>query len=439
MDRHQPHRVERLALDRRLRLARLARARPRAPGDQLQERVQVRAVGALVLAGQAHQLAHVRQPALTPGHRQDGQVVAGQLDDPVDQRLDRCPPRRPPLHREPLGKPSQPLPRRQVEPVERAVGLAEHSPWIDPSRARHRGQDHQRVGRHPDQRRGQHRVERLLGAGVGQRLEVADHVDHLRVGPVAAPADHVGGNPPLLERALVDPQVGGGAREQHDVAGGGGPAGKQPLQPAGERARLGHAPRRPEPLHRPVGPLVGHQQFDERLVGGRCVRHRRSPRPERPELLAQRALEHAVDHLQDLRTGAEVGVQRGARAHRGQRGAPLLEQLNLGVPEAVDRLLGVADHEQVVLRERLDQVELHAVGVLELVDHDPGKPRPVALAQLGVRAQELPGLELEVLEVEPRDVALGARVALGEQVQQAIEEIADPDRRGDARRPRGTR
>jgi hypothetical protein len=39
--------------------------------------------------------------------------------------------------------------------------------------------------------------------------------------------------------------------------------------------------------------------------------------------------------------------------------------------EPVDRLLGIADGEQVVAGDRLDQLELHPVGVLQLVDHDP--------------------------------------------------------------------
>ena len=32
-----------------------------------------------------------------------------------------------------------------------------------------------------------------------------------------------------------------------------------------------------------------------------------------------------------------------------------LEQLDVGVAEAVDRLLGIADHEQVASRDQIDQ------------------------------------------------------------------------------------
>jgi len=125
--------------------------------------------------------------------------------------------------------------------------------------------------------------------------------------------------------------------------------------------------------------------------------------------------EHTVDHVQDLGARAEVRVERGPRPDFGQLRAPALEQVDVRVPEAVDRLLGVADREQVRGREQLDQLELDLVGVLELVDHDPGEPRPVALAQLATGAQELAALELEILEVKARDLALGAREPLLEQ------------------------
>ena len=244
--------------------------------------------------------------------------------------------------------------------------------------ARGRGEHHQRVRGHADERRGQHREQRLLRARVGDRLEVADHVDHLRVGPVAAPADHVGRDPPVLERALVHPQVGGGAGQQHHVSRG-GPVGEQPPDARRERARLGHPPRSAEALHRPVGALVGDQQFDQGLALAR--RRVRPAGSERAELLAELGLEYPVDHLEDLRAGAEVRVERRALADRREPLAALLEQLDVGVAEAVDRLLGVADREQVPVRDQLDQLELHLVGVLELVDHDPFEPSPVALAE----------------------------------------------------------
>ena len=108
------------------------------------------------------------------------------------------------------------------------------------------------------------------------------------------------------------------------------------------------------------------------------------------------------------------------RAAAGQ----LLEQLDVGVAKAVDGLLGIADREQVLARDRVDQPELHTVGVLELVDHDAGKPAAVALAQVIVGGEQTRGEQLEVLEVHSRVRALGrgvvGRVAPQEHVEQAV-------------------
>ena len=70
------------------------------------------------------------------------------------------------------------------------------------------------------------------------------------------------------------------------------------------------------------------------------------------------------------------------------------------MPESVDRLLGVADREQVPARDRLDQLELDDVRVLELVDHHVGKPGAVALPQPRLPGEELPGQQLEILEID---------------------------------------
>ena len=64
-----------------------------------------------------------------------------------------------------------------------------------------------------------------------------------------------------------------------------------------------------------------------------------------------------------------------------------------------------------MLRIPLDQPQLKAVGVLELVDHEMGELLPVAVAELRGRAQQLDGLELEVLEVERRPLRLVLLIA----------------------------
>ena len=56
---------------------------------------------------------------------------------------------------------------------------------------------------------------------------------------------------------------------------------------------------------------------------------------------------------------------------------------DLGAPEAVDRLVGVADDDQVaaVAGDGPEQGDLARVGVLVLVDEDMGEARPAAAAR----------------------------------------------------------
>ena len=92
------------------------------------------------------------------------------------------------------------------------------------------------------------------------------------------------------------------------------------------------------------------------------------------------------------------------------------------MPEAVDRLLRVPDREQAPLGQQLDQLELHGIGVLELVDHDVRKARAIALAQLRLRAQQLERHQLEVLEVEPRALPLAALITRVVIAQEPVEQ-----------------
>ncbi len=105
------------------------------------------------------------------------------------------------------------------------------------------------------------------------------------------------------------------------------------------------------------------------------------------------------------------------------------EDLDVRVAEAVDRLALVADAEEVVAREQLQQLVLERVGVLELVHEHVREALAVARAQRPVGAQQVAREQLEVLEVEPRAAALGGLVALAEQRQQVaqqrvVEELA---------------
>ena len=123
-----------------------------------------------------------------------------------------------------------------------------------------------------------------------------------------------------------------------------------------------------------------------------------------------------VDHVEHLGPRAVV---LGQREHAADLLAPLAEDLDVRVPEAVDRLELVADEEDlgVLVREQVDELALEPVRVLELVDHDRAEAPALALADLGVVAQQLPGEQLQVLEVERRLAVLGLAVGavVGEQ------------------------
>ena len=130
-----------------------------------------------------------------------------------------------------------------------------------------------------------------------------------------------------------------------------------------------------------------------------------------------------VDDLEHLWPRAVV-LRQGE--HAAGLLAPLAEDLDVGVAEAVDRLELVADEEQLLAGEQVDQFALEAVRVLELVDHDRAQPPALAVADLGVPDEEVARVQLEVLEVERRVVVLGRPVGLREGLQQTLEEVAVP-------------
>ena len=104
--------------------------------------------------------------------------------------------------------------------------------------------------------------------------------------------------------------------------------------------------------------------------------------------------------------------------------AALLEDLDVGVQEAVDRLELVADEEQLVAGDEVDQLALQPVRVLELVDADLAEAELLARADLLVVAQQVAGSELEVVVVERRLAVLRLLVAALEAQQQLLEQLA---------------
>lgn len=92
---------------------------------------------------------------------------------------------------------------------------------------------------------------------------------------------------------------------------------------------------------------------------------------------------------------ASGGIGRGSRLGRS-RGAHLAllatEYLDLGATEAVDRLLRIAYGAQRALpraRQVTNQIDLHLIGVLELIDHDHLKATIIGRSDGGIIAQRL--------------------------------------------------
>ena len=141
------------------------------------------------------------------------------------------------------------------------------------------------------------------------------------------------------------------------------------------------------------------------------------------ELVAEVRAEQLVHRRQHLRPRAVVQRQR---QELRRLGAPLAEDPDVRVAEAVDRLELVADEEQLGAgpAQQVDEIALEAVRVLELVDHDRAEAERLALADRLVVAEQVARGELEVLEVERRLARLRLGVRGGEAVEQLLEEVA---------------
>ncbi len=146
-------------------------------------------------------------------------------------------------------------------------------------------------------------------------------------------------------------------------------------------------------------------------------------RQQGPEGRPQLAFKGVVDRGQDLPSGAEVGLQRGACTDLLKHAAALLKQLDIGIPEAVDRLLRVTDHEQIDPGDQVDQLQLYAVGVLHLIDHHACEAFPVLTPDVP-SAQDLTGQQFKVLKVHTRALALEFGVPLVIGPEQPVEGVA---------------
>ena len=410
VDGQQPHGVGSLLLRDRLELA---RADGLLLGDETDEALDVRPAELLVRAGEPRELAHVRVAAAAVPLREHGEVVVVLADDALAQPLEREPRQR---RRQPL----EPLPEREQQPLVALRQSGRQRP-LEPREQRplRRGAPQQRqpVVGHPDERRREHRQQRAVVVAVLQQPQVAEQVDHLLLAEVALAGRAVRRQSRLAQLVLVQLRVRAGGEQEHDLAGRGDAAVDELPHPPRHRARLAVPPRH---ARVPVRRLVGDEQLD-RMPEDRIGELRRGV--ELLELVAEVRAEQLVHRRQHLRPRAVVQRQRQKLRRLG---APLAEDPDVRVAEAVDRLELVADEEQLGAgpAQQVDEIALEAVRVLELVDHDRAEAERLALADRLVVAEQVARGELEVLEVERRLARLRLGVRGGEAVEQLLEEVA---------------
>ena len=147
-------------------------------------------------------------------------------------------------------------------------------------------------------------------------------------------------------------------------------------------------------------------------------------RRERLVVVAERVAEEVVHRLEHLRSRAVVArkCEQGGRLR-----TPLAEDLEIRVPEAVDRLELVAygeDLGEITVRDEVDELALQPVRVLELVDHDHPEAKLRGLAHRRVVAEQVARGELQVLEVHDRLATLRRRVLRAETLEQLLQKLA---------------
>src|SRR5439155_24614937 len=119
-------------------------------------------------------------------------------------------------------------------------------------------------------------------------------------------------------------------------------------------------------------------------------------------------------------------VVLGQRQPQRRSGAARAKDVDVRVPERVDRLELVADEEDVLLGpagEEVDQLALERVRVLELVDHDRAEAQLLRFADAGVVHEQVAREQLQVLEVERRLALLAGRVLHREKPEQLLEQL----------------
>ena len=406
VDREQPDDIGALLLGNRLELG---GADDALLADEAHEALDVGPAQLLVRAGQPRQLAQVRVAAPPVPLREHREVVVVVGDHALAETLEREP-------RSETGQAVVALLERAEEPGvairearrQRALEPDEQGPALGSP-----PQVHERVVRHAHERRGENGDERLVVVAVVQEPQVGQEVDDLLLVVVVAAGRAKGREAELAESLFVELRVGSRREEEDDLARSRLAGVDEILDARRHVLGLGGAPVRAAVL---VGRLVGDEQLDRGAEGriGKAARSR-----ERLERVAEVGREEVVDDVEHLGPRAVV---LGQGKHAAGGFAALAKDVDVRVPEAVDRLELVADEEEVLGGEQVDQLALEPVRVLELVDEHRAEAPALAVADRRVIPQEVPRVQLEILEVERRLAVLGGCVGVGEAPQQLLEE-----------------
>ena len=260
-------------------------------------------------------------------------------------------------------------------------------------------------------RRGQQRHKALGRIGrIGERADQGTHRLHLgRLGKDRAACDDAVESL-VAEGLRVDVGIGHATQQQHHAALGLAGIGKR-MESLGDRTGLGLRAL----LHTAAG---NEQRLAARSL---CLEHVLAfvARFKIQEPLHQTtgvAVKDARHIAQHLVVAAEVAhefdelaggsIGRGDRLGRRRRTHLALlaaKHLDLGTTEAIDRLLRIAHRAQRALartRQIANQIDLHLVGILELVDHDHLKAALIGSSNSRVVAQRLVRHAQQVIVIE---------------------------------------
>jgi len=163
----------------------------------------------------------------------------------------------------------------------------------------------------------------------------------------------------------------------------------------------------------------GHRQRQDRRLSLDVIAvavERNVVRLQRERVAGHDRRERRVHDRLDLRHAAEAGGQlHGFRSARHEPLAHVAINADIGAPEAVDRLLRIADDEEaarhrrdlapVVLlrirgREQQEDLGLERIGILEFVDEDVRESRLETAADAGVAGDQVAGFQQQIEEVE---------------------------------------